>query len=55
MVNPQFIDLRGHDFRLQPNSPLINGGLFLSIVPNDFDGMPRPQGRPYDIGAFERQ
>jgi len=41
-------------FRLHPNSlSAINMGYPLSVVHNDFDGMMRPQGAGYDIGAYE--
>ncbi len=55
MVNPQFVNFAGRDFHLQTASPLINAGALLSTVPNDFDGLLRPVGATYDIGAFERQ
>jgi hypothetical protein len=53
MMNPQFVNFAGHDFHLQSGSPLIDAGLFLSIVPSDFDGVLRPFGALHDIGAFE--
>jgi len=53
MVNPQFVNFANHDFHLQPGSPLIDAGIFLSIVPDDFDGDSRPFGSTHDIGAFE--
>jgi hypothetical protein len=41
-------------FRLHPNSlSAINMGYILSVVHNDFDGVERPQGSGYDIGAYE--
>jgi hypothetical protein len=42
------------DWHLQTGSPAINAGLTLSTVPTDFDGVSRPQGGVYDIGAYER-
>lgn len=51
-----FVDLAAHDYHLAPNSPLIAAGYDLgSQVPDDFDGAPRPQGSPYDIGAYQHQ
>jgi hypothetical protein len=55
MVDPRFSNLAGLDFHLLPNSPLIDAGAMLSIVPNDFDGISRPVGSGLDIGAFEKQ
>jgi parallel beta-helix repeat protein len=49
-----FVNLGSYDFRLTNNSPLINQGYDLgSLVPDDFNGVIRPQGAGYDIGAFE--
>lgn len=42
------------DFHLQAGSPAIGAGVALSDVPVDFDGVTRPQGGTYDIGAYER-
>ncbi len=41
-------------FELQGNSPAINSGVDVSdVVQLDHNGLPRPQGPAYDIGAFE--
>jgi hypothetical protein len=45
LVNPPF------DFRLLATSPAINTGSFSSAF--DFDGVARPVGGGYDIGAYE--
>jgi len=50
-VNPQFVSAT--DFHLQSTSPLIGAGITLNEVKYDFDGIPRPQGNNYDIGAYE--
>jgi hypothetical protein len=42
------------DWHLQTGSPAINAGLTLSSVTTDFDGVSRPQGGAYDMGAYER-
>jgi hypothetical protein len=54
-ANPLFLNPSAGDFHLQSNSPAIDNGTndVSSIVKNDFDGNPRPQGSVYDIGAFE--
>ncbi len=48
-----FVDAKNHDFRLKPGSCPIDKGATIPEVKFDFDGMPRPQGLEYDIGAFE--
>jgi parallel beta-helix repeat protein len=55
MVNPQFVNFAARDFHLQSTSPLIDAGALLDIVPNDYDGTPRPLGVTDDIGSFEKQ
>jgi hypothetical protein len=52
-VNPQFVNATGGNFTLQNGSPAIDAGATLTEVPIDMFGVPRPQGRAYDIGAFE--
>ena len=52
--NPRFV--APDNFRLQPGSPAIDAGTAAvsRIVTTDFDAvLPRPQGKGYDIGAFE--
>lgn len=59
--DPQFMNLGGFDFRLrvgsparesgntvQPNNPFIFGGQM-----TDKDGIVRPQGKAFDLGAYE--
>jgi hypothetical protein len=43
------------DLHLKNGSPAIDKGLNINVVPNDFDGFPRPQppSNIYDIGAYE--
>ena len=52
-LDPMFVNAAGGNFRLQSNSPLIDLGTTLPQVTNDYDGVHRPQGPRYDIGAFE--
>ena len=47
--------LRGvPDFRLRYDSPAIDAGLALRDVSEDADGVRRPRGAGYDLGAYER-
>ena len=41
------------NLRLEPNSPCVDTGKTIAAVTVDFDGVARPQGANYDIGAFE--
>jgi hypothetical protein len=49
-----FIDAAGGNFRLLAGAPAVDTGVTLASVPLDFDGIVRPQGSAYDVGAFER-
>lgn len=51
--NPLFKSPDNNDFHLQADSAAIDKGLALSEVLMDKDGMGRPQGLGYDIGAYE--
>jgi hypothetical protein len=51
-VDPKFV-ANFTNFHLQSTSPAINAGITLSSVANDYDGVARPQGTGFDIGAFE--
>ena len=42
------------DFHLQAGSPCIDQGLSLPQVTHDYDGISRPQGKGYDMGAYEK-
>jgi hypothetical protein len=42
------------DFRLRPDSPALDAGLPLAEVAHDADGVSRPRGKGYDLGAYER-
>src|SRR5207302_750960 len=49
----KFVNAAANDFHLQAGSPAIDAGITLAQVPVDADGVSRPQGKAYDIGAYE--
>lgn len=50
---PRFVDTSSYNFHLQATSPAVDRGFTLPEVPLDKDGITRPQGIAYDIGAYE--
>jgi len=48
-----FLSTAAHNYRLAPGSPAIDAGITLSSVITDRIGTIRPQGRAYDVGAYE--
>ena len=50
--DPLFTNISGKDFHIQSTSPAIDAGLTVAL-PRDHDGISRPQGSAYDIGAYE--
>jgi hypothetical protein len=53
MVDPQFANVSAFDFHLRSTSPLIDRGVNVSTLTNDYDGTARPVGTLMDMGAFE--
>ncbi len=55
--SPRFIsfseDYAQSDYHLNANSAAIDKGLNIDAVTDDFDGVKRPQGNAFDIGAYE--
>lgn len=51
--DPQFVDAEGGDFHLLPTSPAIDTGSPDGAPGVDRDGVARPFGQGYDIGAYE--
>lgn len=49
----QFVDAPNHDYHLLPQSPAIDAGIVLTPVTTDKDGLSRPQGAAFDVGAYE--
>ncbi|MBN1676269.1 MAG: right-handed parallel beta-helix repeat-containing protein [Kiritimatiellae bacterium] len=53
-ADPGFVDAAGEDYHLRSGSAAVGAGTDLgATVPTDFDGVARPQGTGYDIGAYE--
>jgi len=52
-TDPLFADASTADFSIVAGSPAIDVGVTLVEVSSDFDGVLRPQGSGYDIGAYE--
>ena len=52
-ADPLFASTDDNDFRLLTGSPAIDSGLTIEAVTTDIDGITRPQGNTYDIGAYE--
>jgi hypothetical protein len=50
--NPNFASLTANNFHLAAGSPAIDSGANVTLA-TDYDGVPRPQGPAYDIGAYE--
>jgi len=49
-----FADAEKGNYRLKPGSPAIDAGVDTSsVVKTDIEGTPRPQGKAFDIGAYE--
>lgn len=52
-VDPIFADLAAGNLRLQETSPMIDAGTSTGAPSVDWDGLPRPSGAGFDIGADE--
>jgi hypothetical protein len=51
-ADPRFVDRDNQNFRLRANSPARDRGASVDLD-QDHEGMPRPQGSGYDLGAYE--
>ncbi len=49
-----FVDPVNNDYHLKSGSPAINAGITVPEVTDDLEGIVRPQGSAYDLGAYER-
>jgi hypothetical protein len=52
-VDPVFASPSTGDFHLESSSPAIDAGLTIPTVTADLEGVLRPQGAGYDLGAYE--
>jgi hypothetical protein len=50
--DPTFVSVAANNFHLQAGSPAIDSGATVQLA-TDYDGVSRPQGSAYDIGAYE--
>ena len=50
--DPMFVNVANSDFHLQAGSAAIDAGAAVSLG-TDYDGVLRPQGNGYDLGAYE--
>jgi parallel beta-helix repeat protein len=51
--DPRFVNPGERDFHLLPGSAAIDKGIPLGEVSHDKDGVKRPQGTAFDLGAYE--
>lgn len=51
--DPSFIDVNTDNFKLDCDSPAIDSGTADSAPATDIEGLPRPQGALFDMGAYE--
>jgi parallel beta-helix repeat protein len=51
-LDPLFVNPAGGDYHLKEGSPAIDHAIAVGVI-DDFDGIPRPQGLGFDMGAFE--
>ena len=52
-TDPKLVSPSTYDSHLQAGSPAIDAGVILTEVTIDLDGIIRPQGVFFDIGAYE--
>jgi len=54
-LDPRFVDAAAGDYHLRADSPAVDTGADVAeVVPEDADGVTRPQGAGFDVGPYER-
>ena len=53
LTDPGFVNAAGADFHVLSGSGAIDTGTTIATVTTDIEGIARPQGAAYDIGAYE--
>jgi hypothetical protein len=48
------VNAAGHDYALAAGSAPVDAGVTIPAVTMDRAGVARPQGRHFDVGAYER-
>ena len=48
-----FVDVNAHNYALQSGAPAVDAGIALLDVTTDRAGVSRPQGKAFDVGAYE--
>jgi len=48
-----FVNIRAHDYQLVPGAAAVDAGVSIEGVVNDRRGRRRPEGRGFDVGAYE--
>jgi hypothetical protein len=52
-ADPLFANRTGYDFHIGSSSPAKDVGVTITTASRDKDGITRPQGSAYDLGAYE--
>ena len=52
--DPQFVNAATENYNLSFTSPCVDRGTATGAPDSDYNGVKRPQGQAYDIGAYER-
>lgn len=54
-ATPMFVNAAGGDFHLNAGSPMIDKATPMTLFNTDKDGVARPSGLGFDIGAYEKK
>jgi hypothetical protein len=53
VASQSFVNAAADNYALTPLSPAVDAGIAIAGVTDDRDGLSRPQGPAYDVGAYE--